>query len=163
MTRKVLVLLAAALAGLAAEAGELRLRPLPWQEQAYYGATHAAVLDGAALTNGTTNAAQTVSLQIGGPCVWRFAGAVLDEPFDASGVTNAVGFTVEITGTPFTNAAVCADASPAQRAWAPGTAWTGVTNGAVSAVSVSVSAPGAGVRLRDVDKGRLRLFFRVLR
>jgi hypothetical protein len=104
-----------------------------------------------------------VALQIGGPCVWRFAGAVLDEPFDASGVTNAVGFTVGITGTPFTNAAVCADASPAQRAWAPGTAWTGVTNGAVSAVSVSVSAPGAGVRLRDVDKGRLRLFFRVLR
>ena len=163
MTRKVLVMLAAALAGLAAEAGELRLRPLPWQEQAYYGATHAAVLDGAALTSGTANAAQTVSLGIGGPCVWRFAGAVLDEPFDASGVTNAVGFTVGITGTPFTNAAVCADAFPAQRAWAPGTAWTGVTNGAVGAVSVSVSAPGAGVRLRDVDKGRLRLFFRVLR
>ena len=163
MTRKVLVMLAAALAGLAAEAGELRLRPLPWQEQAYYGATHAAVLDGAALTNGTANAAQMVSLGIGGPCVWRFAGAVLDEPFDASGVTNAVGFTVGITGTPFTNAAVCADAFPAQRAWAPGTAWTGVTNGAVGAVSVSVSAPGAGVRLRDVDKGRLRLFFRVLR
>lgn len=156
------VMLAAALAGLAAGAGELRLRPLPWQDQAYYGATHAAVLDSGALTNGTTNAAQTVSLNIGGPCVWRFAGAVLDEPFDASGVTNAVAFTVGITGTPFTNAAVCADASPAQRAWAPGTAWTEVTNGAVSAVSVSVST-NAAVRLKDVDKGRLRLFFRVLK
>jgi hypothetical protein len=160
------MMLAALLAAFGASA-DPALKPVPWQTQAAYGATHAVEFTAADFTNTAANAAQAFTFTLAGPCQYRFAAAILDAPFDSRGNTNAAASAVTVTvgGAAAVSAApVCADAAPPQNAWAPASwAYYALTNGAAAAQTVSFGAPGAGIALADLESGRLTVYLHILR
>ena len=165
MKKKMMLSLLTALCSLLTATAQ-DIRPVTWQEQARWGATHSIEVRARDMTNAAANAPQVFTAELAGPCQYRFASAALDAPFSASLVTNAVSatLTASVAGVNVVSgASVTADPAP-QVAWAPATyAWTALTNGATATVTLTFSAPGAGVAWKEFDRGRARVFLHVLR